>query len=447
MHLYEIPLIFVLIGLVLYVVLAGADFGAGFWQLLAGPHGERVRNHAHDSIGPVWEANHVWLIFVLTVTWTAYPTAFGAIASTLCIPLFIAALGIVMRGATYALRAGAQSSRELRPIDLVFALSSVITPFALGTVVGAIAARQVPVGNAAGALFGSWTGATPLIVGALAVATSAYLAAVFMAADAQRLERASHDRDDARSLDERPLIDGLRTRALIAGLIAGAVALAGLFVLHADAHFLYARLLRGSALAVVIVSALAGVATLALVAANRFELARFSAAAAVAAIVAAWALAQRPVLLKGLTVQQAAAPRDTLVLIVVAVLGGALILFPSLALLFRLVLQGRLDHADGANDDAAGAAAAASPVRTRESLDRLIAVSRDGLLARAAGVCLLAGFGFLTVAESGWAHAIGVVALLGFLIVGFLAVVPAQLADFERDAAVKGDTGAPGTER
>jgi cytochrome d ubiquinol oxidase subunit II len=435
MHLYEIPLIFVLIGLVLYVVLAGADFGAGFWQLLAGPHGERVRNHAHDSIGPVWEANHVWLIFVLTVTWTAYPTAFGAIASTLCIPLFIAALGIVMRGATYALRAGAQSSRELRPIDLVFALSSVITPFALGTVIGAIAARQVPVGNAAGDLLRSWTGATPLIVGALAVATSAYLAAVFMAADAQRLERDSHG-----SEDERSLIDGLRTRALITGLVTGAVALAGLVVLHADAHFLYVRLLHGSALAVVIVSALAGLTTLALVAARRFELARYSAALAVAAIVAGWALAQRPLLLKGLTVQQAAAPHDTLVLVVVAVLGGALILFPSLALLFRLVLQGRLGEDEGS--------AIAAPERARASLDGLLAVSRDGLLARGAGACLLAGFGFLTVAEAGWAHAIGVAALLGFLIVGFLAVVPAQLAEIEREeAGSTSRTGASGTER
>ncbi len=431
MHLYDVPLIFVLVGLVLYVVLAGADFGAGFWQLLAGPHGERVRDHAHASIGPVWEANHVWLIFVLTVTWTAYPTAFGAIASTLCIPLFIAALGIVMRGAAYALRAGAQSSRELRPIDLVFALSSIIAPFALGAVIGAIAARQVPVGNAAGHLIGSWTGATPLIVGALAVATSAYLAAVFMAADAQRLERDSAARGDERSPDDAPLIDGLRTRALIAGLAAGAVALAGLFVLHADAHFLYARLSHGSALGVVIVSALAGLATLALVAASRFELARFSAALAVAAIVAGWALAQRPLLLKGLTVQQAAAPHDTLVLIVVAVLAGGLLLFPSLALLFRLVLQGRLGDAGDSVDDTAVAA----PAHRRESLDRLLAVSRDGLLARVAGACLLAGFGFLTVAEAGWAHAIGVAALLGFLIVGFLAVVPAQLADFERDAA------------
>jgi cytochrome bd ubiquinol oxidase subunit II len=439
MHLYDVPLIFVLVGLVLYVVLAGADFGAGFWQLLAGPHGERVRDHAHESIGPVWEANHVWLIFVLTVTWTAYPTAFGAIASTLCIPLFIAALGIVMRGATYALRAGAQSSSELRPIDLVFALSSVITPFALGTVIGAIAARQVPVGNAAGDLLRSWTGATPLIVGALAVATSAYLAAVFMAADAQRIERNGHAEQD-----ERPLIDGLRTRALIAGLVTGAVALAGLIVLHADAHFLYARLLHGSALAVVIVSALAGLATLALVAASRFELARYSAALAVASIVAGWALAQRPLLLKGLTVQQAAAPHDTLVLVVVAVLAGGLILFPSLALLFRLVLQGRLGEAG--DDSAAGDDAAARP---RESLDLLLAVSRDGLLARAAGACLLAGFGFLTIAEAGWAHAIGVTALLGFLVTGFFAVVPAQLAELERDDGGAGaqSTGAPGADR
>src|SRR6478609_1737695 len=128
MHLYEVPLIFVLVGLALYAVLAGADFGAGFWQLLAGPgkRGAPIRDHAHEAMAPVWEANHVWLIFVLTVTWTAYPGAFGAIASTLCVPLFIAALGIVMRGAAYALRAGASSVREQDRVDLVFALSSVL---------------------------------------------------------------------------------------------------------------------------------------------------------------------------------------------------------------------------------------------------------------------------------------------------------------------------------
>ncbi len=420
MHLYEIPLIFVLIGLALYVVLAGADFGAGFWQLadlrsVAGPGrmGERIRDHAHDAMAPVWEANHVWLIFVLTVTWTAYPSAFASIASTLSIPLFIAAIGIIMRGASYALRAGAASDRERRRVDTVFALSSVLTPFALGTIVGGIASQRVPVGNAAGDMLTSWLNPTSIMVGVLAVANSAYLAAVFLAADARRVGAADGSDDD--------LLAGLRVRALLAGLASGAVAFAGLIVVHSDAHVLYTRLLHGSALAAVIVSAAAGLATLQLVRRSSFELARYTAALAVAAVLAGWALAQRPVLLRGLTVQQAAAAHDTLVLVVIAVLAGATILFPSLALLFRLVLGGRLDHADEDDD------------RPLDAATSVLRASRAGLLARIAAACLLAGFGFLTVAEAGWAHAIGVVALLGFLGCGFLAVVPAQLADFERE--------------
>src|SRR5689334_4781853 len=155
MHLYDLPLIFALIGLALYIVLGGADFGAGIWQLLSGggPRAERVRTQAHRAMAPVWEANHVWIIFVLTVTWTAYPEAFASVASTLAVPLFIAALGIIMRGAAYALRSGAAGHRELRRIDLLFAVSSVITPFALGAAVGGVASRRVPVGNAAGDLF------------------------------------------------------------------------------------------------------------------------------------------------------------------------------------------------------------------------------------------------------------------------------------------------------
>ena len=423
MHLYDVPMVFILIGLALYVVLGGADFGAGFWQLLAGPRGDRVRDHAHDSIAPVWEANHVWLIFVLTVTWTAYPRAFGAIASTLCVPLFIGAIGIVMRGAAYALRAGAQTAGERRRIDLVFALSSVIAPFAFGAVVGAIATRRVGPQVGLGGSLSSWTSATSLIVGALAVASSAYLAAVFMAADAQRVERARED--------ERSLIDALRPRALIAGVIAGAIALAGLVVVRFEAHFLYVRLLHGGALAVVIASALAGLATLALVATRRFEAARYSAALAVAAVVAGWALAQRPVLLKGLTVQQAAAPHDTLVLVVIAVLAGAVLLFPSLALLFRLVLAGRFDEAavaDGEDDSQVAYGAMPAP-----PLARLLAVFSGGLRGRGAAACLLAGFGLLTLAEAGWAHAIGIVALLGFVICGFFAIVLPELTDLEHD--------------
>ena len=150
-------------------MLAGADFGAGIWQLLSGPgeRGERIREHAHESMGPVWEANHVWLIFVLTVTWTAYPVFFGSVASTLSVVLFIAGLGIILRGASYALRSGATDGRETLLVDGAFSIASLVTPFALGCAAGAIAAERVPIGNAAGAPFSSWLSPMPLMVGAL----------------------------------------------------------------------------------------------------------------------------------------------------------------------------------------------------------------------------------------------------------------------------------------
>jgi cytochrome d ubiquinol oxidase subunit II len=408
MHLYDLPLIFVLIGLVFYVVLGGADFGAGFWQLFAGrgERGERMREHAHHAMAPVWEANHVWLIFVLTVTWTAYPTFFGSIASTLSVPLFIAAVGIVLRGASYALRAGTATAREQRSSDTVFAVSSILTPFALGTMIGAIAARRVPVGNAAGNTLTSWTGPISILVGVLAVATSAYLAAVFLAADARRLAR--------RDPSERHLEAAFRSRALAAGVLAGAVAIAGIFVLRSDAHLLYHRLLHTDALAALIVSILAGAGTLVLVWRRHFEAARYSAALAVAGVIAGWAIAQYPLLLPGLTVRQAAAPHDTLLAVVIAVLAGAVILLPSLALLFRLVLRGHFE----------GHASAAAPAPM--TVGALVSASGRGLLARAAGACLLAGFGFLTIAEAGWAHAIGVLALLAFIVCGSFALVLSQ---------------------
>ena len=418
MHLYALPMCFVLIGLVLYTVLGGADFGAGIWQLTAGrgPDAERLRDHAHKSIGPVWEANHVWLIFVLTVTWTAYPTAFGSIASTLSVALFLAALGIIFRGATYALRTGAETGREARVIDTVFALSSLLTPFALGAAVGGIASRRVPVGNAAGHLFSSWLNPTSVLIGALAVVSAAYLAAVFLAADAVRAGDSELERR-------------FRLRALLAGAVAGALAVAGLIVVHSDAPELYHPLVSGDGLPALVVSALAGIGTLALVWRRRYEPARYSAAVAVAAIIAGWALAQEPVLLPGLTIQQAAAPHDTLVVVVVAVLAGGALLFPSLALLFRLVLGGHLG-AHGA-EGAAGAGAAAPAAPTPSTL---IAAVGSGFAARAAVACLVTGIGLLTLADARWAHAIGAVALLAVVVLGFVAVGPAELAAREGEA-------------
>jgi cytochrome d ubiquinol oxidase subunit II len=397
-----LPLVIALVGLTLYTVLAGADFGAGFWQLFAGrgEHAEAIREHAHHSMAPVWEANHVWLIFVLTVMWTAYPAAFGSIASTLAAALFLAGVGIILRGASYALRAGIESRREQRLLDAVFAAACLITPFALGASAGGIASERVPVGNAAGGLLSSWLNPTSIMIGVIAVANSAYLAAVYLAADARRA-------------DDPALEDAFRTRALGAGVLAGAIAIAGLAVVHTDAHSLFEQLTSGAALGALAVSVLAGVGTLALVARRRFELARFGAAIAVAAVIAGWALARYPTLLPGLSVRQAAASHDTLVTLLVAVLGGAVILFPSLALLFRLALAGRFGP-DAADRD--GERPAARPLGAP-------------LGARVTVALLIAGIGLLNVASASWAHALGVLSLLAFVVMGFLQIAPRAIAE------------------
>jgi cytochrome bd ubiquinol oxidase subunit II len=402
-HLYDLPLLFALIGLAFYTVLAGADFGAGWWQLAAGkgPDADSIRDHAHRAMGPVWEANHVWLIFVITVVWTAYPVAFGSIASTLSIPLFIAAVGIIFRGTAYALRAGASTKRELSAIDTAFALSSILTPFALGAVIGGIASLRVPVGNAAGDPWTSWLNPTSILIGVLAVVTAAYLAAVFLCADAARLGDPELERK-------------FRTRALAAGLVSGAIALAGLPVLRFDAEPLYHRLIEGRGLIGLIASIVAGCATLALVWWKRYEASRYTAALAVAAIIAGWALAQSPVFLEGLTVREAAAGRETLVAVVVAVVAGAVILFPSLALLFGFVLG----RAPGR-----GKSVAERPAQGRSLLTAL----GPGLLPRLAIACLVAGVGFLTVAEAAWAHAVGVLCLFAFIVAAFPAALPPDL--------------------
>jgi cytochrome d ubiquinol oxidase subunit II len=398
MHLYELPLAFALVGLALYAVLGGADFGAGFWQLVAGKgeQADEIRDHAHHAMAPVWEANHVWLIFVLTVLWTAYPAAFGSIASTLSVPLFIAGIGIVLRGGAYALRAGTATPGEQRRVDNVFAVSSVLTPFALGTVIGGIASGRVHVGNPGGSLASSWLNSTSITIGLLAVASAAYIAAVFLSGDAER-----HG--------DRNLAERFRLRALAAGAVAGAVAIAGLVVLRFDAHRLFTHLTRGAGLPPLILSLLAGVTTLALIWRRRYEPARYTAALAVASTIAGWALAQQPLFLRDLTVQQAAAGHDTQVAIIVAVVAGGVILFPSLALLFRLTLGGRLVQTEPTGDEQTTPVARPLPPSARG--------------ARLATASLLAGIGFLTIADSGWAHSIGVACFFSFLAFGYRALL------------------------
>jgi cytochrome bd ubiquinol oxidase subunit II len=312
------------VGATCYALFGGADFGAGFWDLIAGDaeKGSRPRALIQRSLTPVWEANHVWLIFILVVLWTAFPEAFGAVMSTLYVPLALAALGIVLRGGGFAFRKSVRRLEYRRAMGAVFALSSVLTPFFMGTVVGAVAAGNVPAaGN--GDAFSSWIQPLPLLTGVLFVASGAYLAAVYLVSDAGRAGAPDLERYFAR-------------RALAAALVAGAFAVAGLFALYSEARYIFDRL-TGEGLPLAIVSALCGLGVLALLLRGVHRGLRPLAAGAVVAVIWGWGVAQFPYLLPtSLKVTQTAAPSDTLAAVIVVFIAAAVLILPALGLLYWL---------------------------------------------------------------------------------------------------------------
>ncbi|MCV2489882.1 cytochrome d ubiquinol oxidase subunit II [Geodermatophilus sp. YIM 151500] len=325
MTLAEVLLSCMFVGLVAYGLFAGADFGAGIWDLLAGGtrRGARQRQLIEHTIAPVWEANHVWLIFVLVVLWTAFSGAFAAIVTTLYIPLTLAAFGMIARGAAFAFRKSITTLPMRRFLGAAFALSSLVTPYFLGSVVGAVASGRVPPGIAAGDVLTSWLNPTSALGGVLAVLVCAYLAAVFLGADARR-----EGADD--------LAEQFRTRALGTAAATGALGIAGLFVLRADAPLLFDGL-TGRGLPLVVLSVVAGLVALVFLWRRRFLPARAASALAVTAILLGWAAAQYPyVLLPELTIEEAARGRATLVAMLVALAVGALVLVPALAYLYAL---------------------------------------------------------------------------------------------------------------
>jgi cytochrome d ubiquinol oxidase subunit II len=307
-----------------YALLAGADFGAGSWDLAAGSTeaGRLRRRLIEHVIGPVWEANHVWLIFVLVLLWTCFPTVFAAIASTEWIPLTLAAVGIIGRGSAFAFRKSVTEVWQQRIFGATFAVSSVLTPFFLGAAAGAIASGRVPPGNAAGDPVTSWTAPICLLTGALAVAGCSFLASTYLCGDAQR-----HG--------SRELVDWFRQRALLSGLAAGALSLAGLVVARQDSGALFDGL-TGRGLPLVVVSAAGGLAAIILVFRRSFLAARLAAALAVTGLIWGWGVAVYPELLPGLTVREAAAVPSTLHAVVTTSVIGLAILLPSMVWLFRL---------------------------------------------------------------------------------------------------------------
>jgi cytochrome d ubiquinol oxidase subunit II len=336
----QLVLALMLVGITLYAVLGGADFGAGIWDLTAGSAkgGAHMRGVIERSMGPVWEANHVWLIFVLVVCWTAFPIFFGSLMSSLWIPMAIAAFGIILRGSAFALRGQAATINEARALGATFALSSVIVPFALGTVIGGIASGQVVYGNAATDVWTVFLNPFSIFVGVLAVVLCAYLAAIFLVGDATRMK-------------DPEMVAAFRGRALISGSLAGLLALAGLPIAKSHATYLYDGLTSGMGLICVIASMLAGIVTLVMIWRGVAQWPRLTAAVAVGAVTAGWGFAQAPYLLppgpagSTLKLVDGAGNQTTLLWLVIAVVFALLFIVPSLAWLYKLTLTGAIEPA------------------------------------------------------------------------------------------------------
>jgi cytochrome bd ubiquinol oxidase subunit II len=321
------------VGVTLYAVFGGADFGSGFWALVAGgrERGKRARDLVDWAIGPVWEANHVWLIFMLVTLWTAFPEAFASVMSTLFIPLSLAALGIVLRGAGFAFHRVAERRSGRRLAEAAFAVSSVLTPFFMGTVVGAVASGRVPVGNAEGDPVTSWLNAVSLLLGALFVAAGAYLAAVFLVSDARRFR-------------DGELVSYFAVRALGAAAVAGALAVAGIFLLRDDARYIYDGL-TSEGLPLVLVSLACGLGALVLLWRGARRGVRPLAVGAVVAVIWGWGAAQYPYLLpQTLTIEEGAGASETLTAVLVVFGIAVVVVLPALALLFTLDQRSLLEE-------------------------------------------------------------------------------------------------------
>ena len=314
----------------LYAVSAGADFGTGLWDLLAGgPNkGAPMRRLIDKALGPVWEANHVWLIFVIVLLWSGFPRPFATIMRELAIPFWLVGLGIVLRGSGFAFRKFAPTLQAARLAGIVFAGSSFVTPFFLGTIAGAIASGRVGAGIENEII---WLSPTSILGGILATATCAFLAAIFLTEEADR----SGDVE---------LAEELRLNAFITAAVTGMVALFGTVPLRDDAPTLFDGLTSRGA-PEIILSTVAGLATLYFLRRRRLRTARISAVIAVAAIVLGWGFGQYPwILVDTVTIEEGAGHPATLTALLVASGIAAVVVTPALVMLYRLADTNRLSH-------------------------------------------------------------------------------------------------------
>ncbi len=323
-----------LVSLMLYALGGGADFGGGVWDLLAqGPRASRQRELVAQAIGPIWEANHVWLILVVVLLFVAFPPAFAAICIALHIPLTVMLIGIVLRGTAFVFRSyDVQSDDVQRRWSRLFAGGSIVAPVMLGVSVGAIASGTIRVeletGRVQTNFFSQWFALFPFAIGVLTLALFAFLGAVYLILEA----------------DDSDLREDFRKRALGAAVVVGAAALAGLFLAREGAPLIRAGLARAWwSIPFQLLTGVVAVGAMAALWFRRYRLARVLAIAQVILIIAGWGMAQFPYLVEpDLTFANSGAPENVLRVLLIALGAGTILLFPSLGYLLRVFKRERL---------------------------------------------------------------------------------------------------------
>ncbi len=334
MTLADIVALVMLAALILYTLTGGADFGGGVWDLVAfGPRARDQRRLIEKVISPIWEANHVWLILVVVMLFTGFPTAFAIATTALHIPLTLMLIGIVLRGSAFVFRHYGPPDRDVQKrFGRVFAIASTFTPVLLGMTIGAITGGEIHAdgGTVTSGFLAGWLGAFPLLLGLFTLSLFAFLAAVYLTGET----------------DDAALREDFRWRACVAGVLVALFALAsGLAAGPGTLHFSEALLHSWWSWPLQIATGLAAVGAFAALVMRRFQLARVLAAAQVALIIAGWGLAQRPFLIApDVRIAETAAPEATLRLLLGALGLGALILFPSLFWLYRVFRRADRDR-------------------------------------------------------------------------------------------------------
>ena len=317
----------IVVALIAYVLLAGADFGGGVWDLLAGgPRRDRQRDLIAHAIGPVWEANHVWLILVVVLLFTCFPTAFSRLSIVLHIPLTLMLVGIVLRGSAFTFRSyGLDDSRSQLRWGRTFAIASLLTPLLLGVCIGAVAAGRVQPVTGSSFLADyimPWASAFTLSVGLFTLVLFAFIAAVYLTIEA----------------DDEELRNDFRIRALVTGGAVFLFAMLTLLLAWREAPLVWhGMVVAPRAIPLHLATGLAASVALWAIWTRRYRMARLATGAQVCGILGGWALAQYPYILPpSLSIDQAAAPAVTLKLTVWALAAGGVVLVPSLAYLFRV---------------------------------------------------------------------------------------------------------------